>query len=129
MAHATVEWTDNLTGDFDLQGLLELIAEEMRDRSDGVFPAGGIRVRGIRLTDYVIADGKGPNDAFINIQILMGAGRPEAFRKAFFDQLDIRVRQYLEDLFERRPLAYSMYVSENEGWKQNSIHKRLKKDA
>ena len=127
MAHATVEWTDNLDGEFDLRGFLALIAEEMRERSGGVFPVGGIRVRGIRLTDYVIADGEGPNDAFINVAVLMGAGRSAEFKRAFFDQLFARLTDVLSDLFERRPLALSLYVSEAEGWKHNSIHKRLKK--
>ncbi len=125
MAHATVEWTDNLEGEFDLRGLLSLIAEEMRERSEGVFPVGGIRVRGVKLTDYVIADGKEPRDAFINIDVKMGAGRPEAFRRRFFDALFERVKLHLGDLFDRRPLALSLYVEEAEGWKHNSIHKRL----
>ncbi|MCT2401442.1 5-carboxymethyl-2-hydroxymuconate Delta-isomerase [Novosphingobium mangrovi (ex Huang et al. 2023)] len=127
MAHATVEWTDNLEGEFDLKALLSLIAEEMRERSDGVFPVGGIRVRAIRLTDYVIADGKGADDAFINIDVKMGAGRSEAFRKAFFQQMFDAVKAQLGDLFERRPLALSLYVEEAEGWKHNTIHARLKK--
>lgn len=127
MAHATVEWTDNLEGEFDLKALLSLIAEEMRERSEGVFPVGGIRVRAIRLTDYVIADGKGANDAFINIDVKMGAGRSEEFRKAFFQQMFDAVKAQLGDLFERRPLALSLYVEEAEGWKHNTIHSRLKK--
>ena len=127
MAHATVEWTDNLAGEFDLAGLLRLIAAEMRERSEGVFPVGGIRVRGLRLTDYVIADGADPRDAFINIDVKMGAGRPAAFRAAFFDGLFERVKVHLGDLFDQRPLALSLYVEEAEGWKHNSIHKRLGK--
>ena len=125
MAHATVQWTDNLDGAFDRPALLRLIADEMRLRSNGVFPVGGIRVRAIRLTEYVIADGAGPDDAFIDIDVKMGAGRSEAFRKAFFDQLFVAVKDFLGDLFERRPLALSMYVEEAEGWKHNSIHRRL----
>jgi len=127
MAHATVQWTDNLEGDFDLRAFMNLIADEMRERSDGVFPVGGIRVRGIRLTDYVIADGKRPDDAFINIDVMMGVGRSEEFRKAFFDRLFARMTEHLAELFERRPLALSLYVSEVDGWKLNSIHKRLQK--
>lgn len=127
MAHATVEWTDNLEGDFDLKGFLSLIAEEMRERSDGVFPVGGIRVRGIRLTDYMIADGQSDQDAFINVEVLMGVGRSAEFKKQFFDQLNASLTAFLGDLFERRPLAFSLYVFESEGWKKNSIHKRLKK--
>ena len=129
MAHATVEWTDNLEGAFDLRALLELIAREMRENADGVFPIGGIRVRAIRLTDYVIADGASPDDAFINIDVKMGVGRPPEFRKAFFDAMFDRIRNQLGDLFDRRPLALSLYVAEAEGWKHNSIHKRLGKSA
>ena len=125
MAHATVEWTDNLEGEFDLAKLLRLIADEMRLRSNGVFPVGGIRVRAICLTDYVIADGACADDAFIHIDVKMGVGRSEAFRRAFFDQLFAAVRGALGDLFERRPLALSMYVEAAEGWKHNSIHRRL----
>ncbi|MBW8911751.1 MAG: 5-carboxymethyl-2-hydroxymuconate isomerase [Sphingomonas sp.] len=127
MAHVVVEWTDNLERDFDLSALLRLIAAEMRDHSQGAFPTGGIRVRGIRLSDYVIADGQGPYDAFINIEVLMGVGRPAEFKHAFFDQLFGRVKEFLGDLFDRRPLALSLYVFESEGWKHNSIHHRLKK--
>ena len=36
------------------------------------------------------------------------------------------VREFLGDMFQRRPLALSLYVEETEGWKHNSIHHRLK---
>jgi 5-carboxymethyl-2-hydroxymuconate isomerase len=127
MAHAIVEWTDNLEGQFDLKSLLQLIAQDMRENAGGVFPVGGIRVRGIRLTDYVIADDACPDDAFINIEVKMGAGRSAAFRKAYFDALFARVQNSLGDLFDLRPLALTLYVAEAEGWKHNSIHKRLGK--
>ena len=125
MAHVTVEWTDNLDGAFDLPDLMSLIAAEMRDRSDGAFPVGGIRVRAIRLTDYVIADGQEPDDAFINIDVKMGVGRDAAFKRVFFDQLFAAVTASLGDLFDRRPLALSLYVEEAAGWKHNTIHRRL----
>jgi 5-carboxymethyl-2-hydroxymuconate isomerase len=35
------------------------------------------------------------------------------------------VKAHLGDLFDRQPLALSLYVEESEGWKHNSIHKRL----
>lgn len=128
MAHATIEWTANLEGEFDPAALMRLIAEDMRERAEGVFPVGGIRVRAIRLTDYVIADGACAQDAFINIDVKMGAGRPAEFRQRYFDALFARVRDFLGDLFERRPLALSLYVEEAEGWKHNMIHQRLIKD-
>ena len=126
MAHATIEWTHNLAGDLDLHGLMQLLADEMRLRSDGTFPVGGIRVRAFKVEDYVIADGTCPEDAFINIDIKMGAGRSAEFRKAFFTAMFERVREFLGDMFDRRPLALSLYVEEVEGWKHNSIHLRLK---
>jgi 5-carboxymethyl-2-hydroxymuconate isomerase len=125
MAHVTVEWSENLADDVDVPALLRLIATEMRKHSGGVFPAGGIRVRGIRSTDYVIADGESDRDAFIDMRVLMATGRPSEFRQRFFDQLFARVRDHLGDLFERRPLALSLYVTEADGWKHNSVHDRL----
>lgn len=127
MAHVIIEWTDNLEGEFDLRSLMEMVADDMCNNSDGTFPVGGVRVRGYRLTDYVIADNKGPDDGFINIEVKMGVGRSEAFRKTYFDALFARVGEHLGDLFERRPTALTLYVAEAEGWKKNSIHTRLKK--
>ena len=129
MAHVTIEWTANLEGEFDLRALMELIAQDMRERADGVFPVGGIRVRAYRVDDYVIADNAGPEDAFVNLDVKMGAGRPAEFRQRYFDALFERVSAFFGDLFERRPLALSMYVEEAEGWKKNTIHQRLKKGS
>jgi 5-carboxymethyl-2-hydroxymuconate isomerase len=129
MAHAIVEWTDNLEANgFKIRPLLELIAAAMRD-SGGVFPWGGIRIRGIRLTDYVIADDTA-DDAFINITVKMGAGRSAEFKKAFFTNLFDQIKAHLEPLFAARFLALSMYVEEaDEGgsFKHNNLHVRFRK--
>ena len=128
MAHAIVEWTSNLEGDADIRGLLELIAAAMRD-SGGVFPWGGIRVRAIKLDDYVIADGKA-DDAFINITIKMGAGRSPDFKRLFFSGLFEEVKAHFADLYARRNLALSMYVEEADeagSFKHNNLHTRFKK--
>jgi 5-carboxymethyl-2-hydroxymuconate isomerase len=129
MAHAIVEWTDNLTADgFVVGPLLELIAAAMRD-AGGVFPIGGIRVRGVRVEDYVIADGKG-DDAFINITVRMAAGRPEAFKRSFFEGLFDAIKVHLAPQIAARPLALSMYIDESDeasSFKYNTIHLRLNK--
>ena len=130
MAHAIVEWTDNLEGDADIRGLLELIAAAMRD-AGGVFPWGGIRVRGIKLSDYVIADGRA-DDAFVNITIRMGAGRPAEFKRAFFAGLFEQVKAHFAELYARRYLALSMYVEEADeaaSFKQNNLHARFRQDG
>jgi len=128
MAHAIVEWTDNLEGEADIRGLLEHIAAAMRD-SGGVFPWGGIRVRGIKLTDYVIADGK-EDDAFVNITVKMGAGRPAEFKQRFFGELFETVKAHLAPVYDRRFLAISMYVEEADeagSFKHNNLHARFRK--
>ena len=128
MAHAIVEWTANLTDEADIRGLLELIAATMRD-SGGVFPWGGIRVRGIRLDDYVVADGKA-DDAFVNITVKMGAGRSAEFKREFFGRLFEAVKAHFAELFERRYLALSLYVEEADeagSFKHNNIHQRFRK--
>lgn len=131
MPHAIVEWTDNLERDgFRIRPLLELIAQHMRD-SGGVFPLGGIRVRGIRLTDYVIADGA-DDYAFVNITMKIGKGRPPEFKQAFFPKLFEAVKAHLADLQARRYLALALYVEEiDEGgsWKANNIHAKFRKDG
>jgi 5-carboxymethyl-2-hydroxymuconate isomerase len=130
MAHATVEWTSNLDGDADIRGLLELIAAAMRN-SGGVFPWGGIRVRAIRLDDYVIADGKA-DDAFVNVTVKMAAGRSAEFKKAFFTDLFEQIKIHFAELYARRSLAISLYVEENDepnSFKHNNIHTRFKKDS
>lgn len=128
MAHAIVEWTANLEGSADISGLLELIAAAMRD-SGGVFPWGGIRVRAIKLTDYVIADGK-DDDAFVNITVKMGAGRPADFKTRFFGDLFEQVKAHFAELYAQRYLALSLYVEEADeagSFKHNNIHTRFRK--
>ena len=127
MAHVTVEWTDNLENEADIRGLLEMIAVMLRD-ADGVFPWGGIRVRAIKLSDYVVADGKA-DDAFVNITVKMGAGRSPEFKRAFFAALFEQVKAHFADVYERRYLALSLYVEEaDEGgsFKHNNIHARFR---
>lgn len=127
MAHVIVEWTDNLEGEADIRGLLAMIAATLRD-SDGVFPWGGIRVRAIKLSDYVIADGKA-DDAFVNITVKMGAGRTAEFKRAFFTALFEQVKAHFADIYARRYLALSLYVEEaDEGgsFRHNNIHARFR---
>jgi 5-carboxymethyl-2-hydroxymuconate isomerase len=86
-------------------------------------------VRGIRLDDYVIADGQA-DDAFVNITVKMGAGRSAAFKQEFFGRLFEVVKAHFAELYERRYLALSLYVEEADeagSFKHNNIHKRFRK--
>lgn len=128
MAHAIVEWTDNLVADgFEVRPLLELIACSMRE-ADGVFPWGGIRVRGLRLSDYVIADDTG-EDAFINITVKMGSGRSPALKQQFFTGLFEAIKAHLQPIYDQRYLAISLYVEEADeagSFKHNNLHARFR---
>jgi 5-carboxymethyl-2-hydroxymuconate isomerase len=128
MPHCIVEYTDNLGQDAAIPDLLEKLAAKFRD-SDGVFPTGGIRVRAIRLSEYVIADGKG-DDAFVNVTAKIGPGRDPDFKKQFFLQMFQMVKEHFRQTFDTRSFALSLYVDEadeNGSFKENNIHARLKK--
>jgi 5-carboxymethyl-2-hydroxymuconate isomerase len=128
MPHCIVEYTDNLGPEAAIPALLEKMAAKFCS-SDGVFPTGGVRVRAIRLTEYVIADGKG-NDAFVHITNKIGAGRDPAFKKQFFDELFGIASEHLRPIFDARSCALSMYVEESNetgSYKLNTIHTRLKR--
>ncbi len=128
MAHCIVDYTDNLGADADIQGLLAKIAAKFRE-SGGVFPIGGIRVRAIRLTEYVIADGQ-EDDAFVNATVKMGAGRPAEFKQRFFGEMFEIIKDHFAALYAERYLALTLYVEEADesaSFKHNNIHARFKK--
>ncbi len=128
MPHCVVEYTDNLGADADIPGLLRKLAARLCDNG-GVFPKGGVRVRAIRLTEYVIADGM-EDDAFVNLTVKLGPGRPDDFKKAFFGGLFKIVEDHFAALFARRYLALSLYVAEADeaaSFKKNNIHARFRK--
>jgi 5-carboxymethyl-2-hydroxymuconate isomerase len=130
MPHCIVEYTDNLGEAGAIKPLLHKLAAKFRD-SDGVFPTGGIRVRAIRLEEYVIADGQA-DDAFVNVTVKIGPGRDPAFRKRFFTEMFGMVKEHFQPVFDSRSVALSMYVEEadeNGSFKANNIHARLARTA
>ena len=130
MPHIIVEYTDNLGPEADMAGLLKKLAAKMC-ASDGVFPIGAVRVRAIRLSEYVIADGE-DNYAFVNITAKIGAGRPAEFKKRFFGELFDLIKAHFEKIFAERYLALSLYVEEADetgSYKHNNIHQKFKPKA
>lgn len=127
MPHCVVEYTDNLGDEADIPGLLKKVAARLCD-SDGVFPKGGVRVRAIRLTEYVVADGL-EDGAFVNLTVKIGPGRPDDFKTAFFGDLFAIVEDHFAPLFDKRYLALSLYVEEADeagSFKKNNIHTRFR---
>jgi 5-carboxymethyl-2-hydroxymuconate isomerase len=127
MPHTIIEYSDNLTGEGDIPGLLKKIAAKLCS-SGGVFPIGGVRVRAHPVSDYVIADGA-DDYAFLHTVVKLAAGRPEEFKKRFFDELFELIKAHFADLMSRRYLALSMYVEEVDeagSYKHNNIHRKFK---
>jgi 5-carboxymethyl-2-hydroxymuconate isomerase len=125
VAHCIVEYTDNLAADGDIPGLLHKLADKFC--GSGVFPQGGVRVRALRLTEYVVADGTA-DDAFVHLTVKMGAGRSAAFKAEFFGEFFGIVERHFDDLFARRGLALSLYVEEADeagSFKRNNLHQRF----
>ncbi len=127
MPHCVLEYTDNLGPDADIPGLLKKVAAKLCD-SGGVFPKGGVRVRALRLSEYVVADGL-EDDAFVNLTVRIGPGRPDDFKTAFFGRLFKVVEDHFADLYAKRYLALSLYVEEADeagSFKKNNIHQRFR---
>ena len=75
MAHLSFEYSANLEPVLDFQAFCDVMRDTMRD--SGVFPLGGIRVRGTRVDVCAVADGD-PHLGFVDMTVRMGQGRDAA---------------------------------------------------
>ena len=125
MPHLIVEYSQNIEAELDLDGLMA----KLRDRAvaSGVFPLGGIRIRGECRGRYLIADGN-PGNGFVHLTARIGHGRSEAVRKAAAEQLFAVLCEHAQPLFERRGLGLSFEMVEINpatSLKKNNLHQRL----
>lgn len=130
MPHLIFEYTDNLAAEGDIPALLKKANQVLIDQG-GVFPIGGIRSRGVRLTEYCVADGAQPSDAFVHATLKIGAGRSDEAKKKAGDELFELMKQHFAALYARQGLALSLEIqefSEAGTWKHNNIHARYKKN-
>lgn len=135
MPHLTFEYTANLAGEGDLQGLVNAAAAILVSRQDDdgkpVYPIGGVRVRAIRLDTWCMADGQ-DDYGFVHAALKVGAGRPPDVLKATGDALFEVMKRHFEALYDRRYLALSLEIgefSEAGTWKHNNVHARFRKPA
>lgn len=129
MPHLIYEYTENLKAEGDIPGLLRK-SNEILIAQGGVFPIGGIRARAICISDWCVADGSSPDDAFVHLTMKIGAGRTAEQKHKVGDELFNMIRAHFGGLYSRRPLALSMEIiefSETGTWKQNNIHTRYRK--
>ena len=103
----------------------------MRDvmRDSGVFPLGGIRVRGTRVDVCGVASGE-PEIAFIDMTVRMGQGRDEATRTAVTETLYSAAEDWLRPRIGEIPFALSLEIMEIDARfaekRFNSLHAFLK---
>lgn len=127
MPHLIVEYSANLETTIDLDGLLDRLHEAAIET--GMFPLGGIRIRAYKAERYRIAD-REPDNAFVHVTALVGAGRPldrrEQVSKRLFDVLC----DALEPVSATSPLAISFNMREFDpvlSLKKNNLHEYLRK--
>jgi len=128
MPHFVVEYTENLGAEARIGELLTRVNRVLLDQG-GVFPAGGIRSRAVRLTEYAVADEQA-DYAFVHAVLTIGTGRSAEVRKKVGDQIFDVMRDHFADLYARRLLALSFELgefSEQGTWKHNNIHARFRK--
>ena len=127
MAHLSFEYSANLEPDLDLRGLCADLRDAMT--RSGVFPLGGIRVRGTRVDVSAVASGE-DELAFIDMTLRMGMGRDEDIRVTVTETIYAAAEAWLKPRVGERPFALSLEVTEiNSRFSEkrfNTIHKFLK---
>ncbi|WP_106497966.1 5-carboxymethyl-2-hydroxymuconate Delta-isomerase [Lentibacillus sp. Marseille-P4043] len=125
MPHFYIEYTDNIKSEADVPGLLQKMNRVFLSHQQ-IIPVGGLRIRAIELTDYLIADGS-DDDAFVHATLKLGKGRSEADKTALCDDLFNEMERHFQEMFEERYLALSMelYEFSNPTYKKNNIHTRF----
>lgn len=127
MPHLIVEYTDNIEHP-RIPTLLQALNNVLIARSD-TYPIGGIRARALKLSDYVVADGTHPEDAFVHVALKIGSGRDPEVKQATGDELFTVVTRHFSEEFAQRPLALSLEIQEfgaSGTWKKNGIHARYR---
>jgi len=122
MPHLIIEYSANLDGRLDLDGLLDRL--HTTAIGTGMFPQGGIRIRAYRAEHYRIADCAGDN-AFVHATAIVGSGRPLERREAVSRELFAALCEALEPIQATSPLAISFTMREFDpvlNFKKNNLH-------
>lgn len=124
MPHLIVEYSANIEEDLQLPELLT----RLRDCAvaTGVFPLGGIRLRGARRDHYLIADGD-PTNAFVHLTARIGQGRTLEVRESVVQALFDVLCSHLDELYAERGLGISIEIQEIDAatsLKKNNLHER-----
>lgn len=126
MPHLVLDYPESLAEAVDMNALCVVLRDVMVQT--GLFPLGGIRVRGRAADCWAIADGS-ESFHYLDIVLRMGTGRSEKDRARAMSMIYDAARAYLEPRLGGVPTALSMEVVEidpvlsDKRW--NTIHAHL----
>jgi 5-carboxymethyl-2-hydroxymuconate isomerase len=124
--HILIEYSANLRASVDFPEFLLTLREAAL--KTGVFPLGGIRIRGYEASHYLVADGH-PDNAFVHIMLRVGHGRDLETRKRACEAIFAAACEHLEALYRRIPLGISLEMQEIDAvltCKKNNLHEYVK---
>lgn len=110
MPHCTVEYTNNIENQLNINEILQGINDSLISH-DGVFSANGIRSRAIMLNDYKIGEGTG-NDAFIHVSVKIAKGRTPEIKEIVQSHLFDTLTRLVQEIDTDKPIALSLELSE-----------------
>lgn len=108
MPHLSFEYSAGLEARADLPALAARLRDAMV--ATGLFPLGGVRVRGHRADVAVVADG-GPHD-FLDIAVRLGAGRSPEAKRAAAEAIYAAAEAHLRPALGAAPFALSLELRE-----------------
>jgi 5-carboxymethyl-2-hydroxymuconate isomerase len=127
--HLIVEYSANLEQLIDLDSLLDRMHATAVET--GMFPLGGIRIRAYKAEHYRIAD-CAPDNAFVHVTAIVGAGRPLDRREQVSKTLFEAVCAELDSIATTSPLAISFNMREFDSvlnMKKNNLHEYVTRRA
>lgn len=124
MPHQVIEYSANLEADLDIDKLVEAMHDTAV--SLDALPVGGIRTRAARREVFRISDSD-PDNTFINVTLRV-APRPREVRKEVGETLFKSLRDFVQPVFDKRPMALSLEIQEIDAefrWKHSNIRDYL----
>ncbi|AOG51796.1 5-carboxymethyl-2-hydroxymuconate isomerase [Brucella melitensis] len=126
MPHFTMEYSSNLDGTVDFDGLCRAVHETILDT--GLFELGAVRGRAFRAEAYAVADLL-PQNGFIDMSFRIGVGRSDEEKRKTGEAIFATVTEFLAPLFATPHFALTLEIREIDpqlSWKKNAIHPRLR---
>ena len=125
MPHLMIDYSANVEPDVDLGGLCNTLRDVAA--SIDAFPLAGVKVRGVRVDHYAIADGN-PEHGFIDISVRIREGRDMETKQNAAQKIFEAANEFVADVMQRRSLALSLELRDIDAAlspKSGSIRKYL----